>query len=793
MTQKIEVSIYTGVKDTAGRKITVDVFIAAIKSQSSITGTVIQAREYLNNGDKENYNKLKNTLPAITPSGVFPPRLRQDIMADDTDNFKHTGLLGIDIDHTVRDYGIEPQAINNHLKEFSGYRGSYITTSGDGCRIYVMLHAKPQSQQHHRQAYYQLTNAIKLFLKDISGYVSEVLLDGTSINPSRINFASYDPNADWQGDKEDYFEWVITNEEVETLKPEIGRPKELPTTQEKIISVLDHIVIQDKSGYRHSTRVRVGYALKNLDCNPVVFDSWSDKQPFGDTATDNYNTNWWSNLKERVGSSQAGMGTLVELAKQTTDFSVSFDEPELADEREWVLLDYSHDILAEVSGKDLRLWLCDEYGYWQDYNPSFKGARVVVPPLKYMLHYARYKRGFFGDFSLRHTSDIMYELAVIEAKYGILPVMSSEFNDRNRHPYMVTNDNKVYRLDTGTLIEDKETIRSMKITVDTHRCPPIDLSLSDKANDFADWFWNHYPEEVWNILADSMHHTTKDIPQILFPLSNSGKGTLITSLKMMLGDENVQSAKSSWLSAKNSSSFDYDKRALSTSLIVVFDEISRIPGINMDKFHRLADPVFDNVDTKSEHPKPMRRTANPIMMGADFIHLDPNEQGVNTRLNRVIKVVEGVDTIDADKYLELTASEEGDLAIRCLRAKLIDLSTKRYGVKFEPTALEQESLEMFFANRTDIVSAEIKAMLEFNTDGFVATKRIKELSEILGDVTSQALNARVLELFPQARITRNASTRGFKGISVREDYVSDKSLVAADKVLEDASIPGFDD
>ena len=136
MPQKIQVSMYSGVKDTTGKPVFINTFIEAIKSQSSITPKVLQAREYINNNDKGNYDAIKNTLPAITPSGVFPRQARVDEVAD-MDIFKHTGLLGIDIDHTLRDYGVEPQTINDYCKEINGYRGSYITTSGDGCRVSV--------------------------------------------------------------------------------------------------------------------------------------------------------------------------------------------------------------------------------------------------------------------------------------------------------------------------------------------------------------------------------------------------------------------------------------------------------------------------------------------------------------------------------------------------------------------------------------------------------------------------------------------------------------------------------
>ena len=790
MPENYEVSMYFGVKDTVGRKVSMDAFMAGIKAASSISGKVIQAREYLADGDRANYNTIKNSLPAITPSGIFPKLHRRDDVANEED-FTHTGLIGIDIDHTLRDYGVEPQVINDYCKNFNGYRGSYITTSDDGCRVYIRLGIVPITEAQHRQAYYQLMVSINEFLRGLSGNSVQVVIDKSCTNPSRINFASYDPNADWQPEREDVYIWNVSEEAIQFAETPVGRPKELPTSVEKVLSVLEHIELQDKSGYRHSSRVRVAYAVKNIGYDYVMFSNWSDKQPFGETSTDNYSPQWWNNIKTREGSPQAGMGTLVELSKQTTDFSISFDPPPVTDERDWVLTDFTADILVEYIGKDIRLWLCDQFGYWQDYSPSFKSGRLVVPPLKYMLSSSLYKRGFFGDFSLKHTSELIAEMAVVEDSYNISSVSSREFNDRNRYPYLVTTDNKVYRIDTGSLIDDREEIRSMKITVDSHKCPPI--VIDERVNDFADWFWGHFPIEVWNILADLMHYTTKDVPQILFPKSNSGKGTLITVLKRILGEENIQSGKSGWLSAKSNSSFDYDKRALSTSLLVIFDEINQVAAINMDKFHRLADPTFDNVDTKGEHPRPMRRTANTLLTGADFINLDPSEQGVDTRLTRVIKVSndEDIDVIDKDKYLQLTATDEGDEAIDSLRSKLIQLATERFGKTYSPTELESDSMGIFLANRTDVVTSELKAMLVEMPDAFVGAKQIKECSSVIAEITSQALNNKITSLFPTARYIRKSSARGFKGLGFREDYMTEESAGEAESIAKDADIPGF--
>ena len=123
--------------------------------------------------DKDIRNKIKATLPAITPSGIFAPTRA------DNNLIKHSGFICIDIDFK----GNECLNNYNNLKDelckipFVAFCG--LSVSGTG--YYVLIPIK--EPQHHKNYFYTLSEAF---------YDMNIIIDSSCINVSRLRGYSYD-------------------------------------------------------------------------------------------------------------------------------------------------------------------------------------------------------------------------------------------------------------------------------------------------------------------------------------------------------------------------------------------------------------------------------------------------------------------------------------------------------------------------------------------------------------------------------------------------------------------------
>jgi hypothetical protein len=156
------VSVFGSMYEKTGREIQVGKVLEAIRTGGTIKELIADIRQCQ---EKEAKTKLKHRLPAIRFSGTFETN---------TDNSlkNHSGLAILDFDH-VEDLEVKKQ----ELIALPYIYAVFVSPSGDG--IKAIAHIKDGKK--HREHYSAL-------MQEISN------LDEKNINPSRICFASYDPN-----------------------------------------------------------------------------------------------------------------------------------------------------------------------------------------------------------------------------------------------------------------------------------------------------------------------------------------------------------------------------------------------------------------------------------------------------------------------------------------------------------------------------------------------------------------------------------------------------------------------
>lgn len=121
--------------------------------------------------DKEERNKLKQQLPAITVSGVFQGGRKQQNL------LQHTGLLQIDIDAAE-----DPEATKQQLTSDIHTMVAFISPSSKGVKLIVRI---PRDKDQHKQSFSYVE---AYFLREYG-----ISIDKSCSDVSRLMFLSYDP------------------------------------------------------------------------------------------------------------------------------------------------------------------------------------------------------------------------------------------------------------------------------------------------------------------------------------------------------------------------------------------------------------------------------------------------------------------------------------------------------------------------------------------------------------------------------------------------------------------------
>lgn len=198
---------------------------------------------------KEEKEKAKMKLPAVTWNGTFKTKNRNDLI-------HYSSFTALDFDH------IQPEKMDEFgkwLQGFSCVYAYYVTPSGKGYKA-VILHDNYEPLYHY-DLYNQLLELLDCPEKDTS-----------TVDLARGNFLSYDPNL-WKNPKPEPFHFVPSTPEpiipetvTETvIKDEAGN--EMITEDEsyvaKFLNTLSRQVVSDDSIIRILGKIWTGKSIAN--------------------------------------------------------------------------------------------------------------------------------------------------------------------------------------------------------------------------------------------------------------------------------------------------------------------------------------------------------------------------------------------------------------------------------------------------------------------------------------------------------------------------------------------------
>lgn len=226
----------------------IDKVLDIIKTDSyyHVAGKVDAVRKAKTKEEKE---KAKMKLPAVTWNGTFKTKNRSDLI-------HYSSFTALDFDH------IQPEKMDEFgkwLQGFSCVYAYYVTPSGKGYKA-VILHDNYEPLYHY-DLYNQLLELFDCPEKDTS-----------TVDLARGNFLSYDPNL-WKNPKPEPFHFVPSTSEpiipetvTETIiKDEAGN--EIMTEDDsyvaKFLNTLSRQVVSDDSIIRILGKIWTGKSIAN--------------------------------------------------------------------------------------------------------------------------------------------------------------------------------------------------------------------------------------------------------------------------------------------------------------------------------------------------------------------------------------------------------------------------------------------------------------------------------------------------------------------------------------------------
>src|SRR3990167_7347512 len=172
--------------------------------------------------DKAKRKHLKGQLPCILFAGKFSKRFDNCLL-------EHSGLCVLDKDHigTIE----QVLAEKSEVIKLPYVYACFISPSGDGLKVIIRI---PADKERHRGHY---TALMKLFPQ----------LDSTSINESRICYASADPDIYVNKNAVEFTEWI---------EPEKKKTSDVPVktalyTNYSAIDIAVKMIREAKNGKKH--------------------------------------------------------------------------------------------------------------------------------------------------------------------------------------------------------------------------------------------------------------------------------------------------------------------------------------------------------------------------------------------------------------------------------------------------------------------------------------------------------------------------------------------------------------
>ena len=210
-----------------------DSIVEGIRHASQSTKSKID--EVRNSSDEKQRKKAKDSLPCICFSGKFTKRSDDALV-------EHSGLAVIDFDKLK-----DVQEVKDKLKLVPYIALAFVSPSGNGIKAVARI---PKSIDHHRKNYDHLIDDLKGQLN-----LGEKHFDKTSQNPSRICYASYDPD-------------LYHNPQAKTYIP----PKEfrIVETDYNKINVAINMIRLSTDGQKHHTLLKAAKLMGGYIAGGVV-------------------------------------------------------------------------------------------------------------------------------------------------------------------------------------------------------------------------------------------------------------------------------------------------------------------------------------------------------------------------------------------------------------------------------------------------------------------------------------------------------------------------------------------
>ena len=235
----MKITVFKDFSDTKSPKhVEYSIVLDKIKSPKEDFVSLIESIRLEKNEDKK--KSLKNKLPCILFSGEFAERNDRSIVT-------HSGLAVVDFDH-VSDVSV----LKDKLKLVDYVSSAFISPSGDGVKAVVCI---PRSVDFHRENY-------EAMIEDLKGKINipEKHFDKTSINESRICYASYDPDLYYNSNPNCF------------VKP---KKKEVVYIDYNKINIAVNMIRLSHDGHKHSTLLKAAKLIGGYIASGMLEESFA--------------------------------------------------------------------------------------------------------------------------------------------------------------------------------------------------------------------------------------------------------------------------------------------------------------------------------------------------------------------------------------------------------------------------------------------------------------------------------------------------------------------------------------
>jgi hypothetical protein len=175
---------------------------------------------------------------------------------DDASLSEHSGFCVIDIDHISSKNEVE------YWKDtFAGIKHVYsvfISPSGDGLKVIYKIPADIKMHRGHYMA----------ILQDI-GEMTNLEVDTTSQNESRLCFISYDPDIYINKDAVEFSDFIDLSEEVNEVADAIV-PQGDGKTDFKKLAIAAEMIDKAQDGHKHTTLIKASYLMGGYIASGMV-------------------------------------------------------------------------------------------------------------------------------------------------------------------------------------------------------------------------------------------------------------------------------------------------------------------------------------------------------------------------------------------------------------------------------------------------------------------------------------------------------------------------------------------